>query len=294
MTAAEEGVLLLCCALGDPHAQPLTAAQFRDLGRLIRSRGLSGDPLSQLTAARLRAFGVAPTLAEQILRLLDRQARLSAYLRTAADRGIYPLTRLNAAYPARLRAKAGFLSPPVLFCRGDSALFAKPSIAAVGSRRLRPENAAFARQAGTLAAQEGFTLVSGGAVGADQEAQSACLAHGGNAVIFPADALSSHPALEHVLYCSAGGYEYGFSTRRALARNGFIHMQGDRTLVAQCTPEMGGSWAGSVENLRHGYSDLFVFDDGSPGARALMARGATGVSRLESINALSPGQLRLL
>lgn len=292
MTAAEEGVLLLCCALGDPHAVPLTAAQFRDLGRLIRSQGLSGDPLSQLTATKLRGLGVAPALADQILRLLDRQARLSTYLRTAADQGIYPLTRLNAAYPARLRAKAGFLSPPVLFCRGDSSLFAQPSVAVVGSRRLRPENAAFARQAGTLAAREGFTLVSGGAVGADQEAQNACLARGGSAVIFPADALLSHPAAKHVLYCTAGGYEYGFTSRRALARNGFIHMQGDRTLVAQCTPEMGGSWAGSVENLRHGYSELFVFDDGSPGARALMARGATGVSRLNGIRALSASQLR--
>ena len=294
MTASEEGVLLLCCALGDPHAHPLSAAQFRDLGRLIRSRGLSSGPFSQLTAAKLRDLGVTPAMAEQVLRLLDRQARLSTYLRTAADRGIYPLTRLSAAYPARLRAKAGFLCPPVLFCRGDISLFVQPSVAVVGSRRLRPENAAFARRAGMLAAQEGLTLVSGGAVGADQEAQDACLARGGSAVIFPADALLSHPPAEHVLYCSAGGYEYGFTSQRALTRNGFIHMQGDRTLVAQCSLETGGSWAGSVENLRRGYSDLFVFDDGSPGARALMARGATGVARLESILALSASQLRLL
>ena len=294
MTAAQQGMLLLCCALGQPEAHPLTTAQFRDLGLRIRAAGMDGDGLRSLCSADLRRAGVPETQADQILRLLDRETVLEAYLRRAKAMGIYPLVRIDPDYPHRVAAKLRFSCPPVLFCRGDRRLLALASVAAVGSRRLLPENAAFARQAGRLAARERLTLVSGGAVGADQEAQAACLAEGGRAVVFVADALTAHPAHSQVLFCSAGGYDLPFSTHRALARNGLIHTQGDRTLVAQCSYGTGGTWQGSLENLKHGWSELYVFDDRSPGAAGLIERGATGLTQLTAISSLTPSQLRLL
>ena len=68
------------------------------------------------------------------------------------------LVRIDPDYPHRVAAKLRFSCPPVLFCRGDRRLLALASVAAVGSRRLLPENAAFARQAGRLAARERLTL----------------------------------------------------------------------------------------------------------------------------------------
>ena len=53
----------------------------------------------------------------------------------------------------------------------------------------------------------------------------------------------------------------------------------------------GGTWSGSLDNLQHEYSPLFVFDDKSEGARALCARGATPVQALTSLQALTPAQL---
>ena len=53
----------------------------------------------------------------------------------------------------------------------------------------------------------------------------------------------------------------------------------------------GGTWSGSLDNLQHEYSPLFVFDDGSEGARALCARGATPVQSLTSLQAPTPAQL---
>lgn len=293
MTAAEEGVLLLCCALGDRESRPLTMAQFRELGLRVRASRMEGDALRQLGRSDLQGLGYDEGQAARILRLLDRETRLRRYLQAAESRGIYPVTRLSSRYPIRIAACRKLSSPPVLFCRGDAALLSAPAVALVGSRRLRPENAAFAAQAGRLAAEEGRTLVSGGAAGADRTAQDVCLAHGGTAVVFVPDRLTAHGPQDRVLYCSMDGYDLDFAPHRALDRNALIHMQGRQTLVAQCTYGSGGTWQGSLENLKRGWSPLYVFDDGSQGARALVERGGTPVHRLESLAALRPDQKNL-
>ena len=166
-------------------------------------------------------------------------------------------------------------------------------MAVVGSRKLRPENEAFARQAGRLAAEEGLVLVSGGAVGADTFAQNACLDAGGSCIVFVPDELIGHPIRERMLFISTEGYDLPFSAYRALSRNALIHMQGEKTLAAQCTFGSGGTWQGCVENLRHGWSDVFIFDDGSEGAAALAENGATPISSLTGIRALENRQLSL-
>ena len=95
----------------------------------------------------------------------------------------------------------------------------------------------------------------------------------------------------HIVPKYEGGFEFGFSAQRALSRNRFIHAMGEKTLVAQTSFGKGGTWNGSLDNLQHEYSPLFVFDDGSEGARALCARGATPVQALTSLQALTPAQL---
>ncbi len=293
MTAAEEGVLLLCCALGDPQSRPLTMAQFRELGLRVRASRMDGGVLRQLKLSDLTALGYEESQGERILRLLDREARLRRYVQAAENKGIYPVTRLSPSYPVRIAACRKLSSPPVLFCRGDAALFEAPSVALVGSRRLGPENAAFAAQAGRLAAEEGRALISGGAAGADRTAQDSCLAYGGTAVVFVPDRLTAYAPQDRVLYCSMDGYDLDFTPYRALDRNALIHMQGRQTLVAQCTYGSGGTWQGSLENLKHGWSPLYVFQDGSQGAQALVERGGTPVHRLESLADLRPSQKSL-
>ena len=177
--------------------------------------------------------------------------------------------------------------------KGDLSLLERPSVAVVGSRQLAPENEAFAKAAGRQSAAEGLVLVSGNAIGADQTAQNACLDAGGSCVVFVADRLMDHSPRDRVLYLSEHGYDLPFTAPRALHRNGLIHAQGDRTIAVQCTFGKGGTWEGCLDNLRHGWSDLFVFDDGTPGTCALMEQGATGISRLTSISSLQKAQLSL-
>ena len=95
-----------------------------------------------------------------------------------------------------------------------------------------------------------------------------------------------------MLYLSEGGWTLPFSAVRALSRNRLIHAMGEKTLVAQTGFGSGGTWNGTLENLRHGWSPVFVHADGSEGALALIARGAEPVRELHTLEALCAAQLR--
>ena len=274
-------------------AGALSLAQARELSRRARAAGIGEeDPFRDVTVKDVRRLGYSEYEAGHIVSLLGRERQLDGYLLAAEKADVAVITRLDARFPQRLREQLGARCPAALFCRGDLRLLQRPCISVVGSRHLASPGAQFAAQAGRLAARERFTLCSGDAMGADRTAQEACLRGGGSVLIFPATELVYCPARENVLYAAEGGFELGFSAQRALGRNRFIHAMGEKTLVAQTGFGKGGTWSGSLDNLQHEYSPLFVFDDGSEGARALCARGATPVQALTSLQALTPAQLR--
>ena len=291
MRQTERGLLLLCCPLGDAMAGALSLAQARELSRRARAAGIGEDPFRDVTVKDVRRLGYSEYEAGHIVSLLGRERQLDGYLLAAEKADVAVITRLDARFPQRLREQLGARCPAALFCRGDLRLLQRPCISVVGSRHLASPGAQFAAQAGRLAAREGFTLCSGDAMGADRTAQEACLRGGGSVLIFPATELVYCPARENVLYAAEGGFELGFSAQRALGRNRFIHAMGEKTLVAQTGFGKGGTWSGSLDNLQHEYSPLFVFDDKSEGAQALCARGATPVQALTSLQALTPAQL---
>ena len=273
-------------------AGALSLAQARELSRRARAAGIGEeDPFRDVTVKDVRRLGYSEYEAGHIVSLLGRERQLDGYLLAAEKADVAVITRLDARFPQRLREQLGARCPAALFCRGDLELLQSVCVSVVGSRHLASPGAQFAAQAGRLAAREGFTLCSGDAMGADRTAQEACLRGGGSVLIFPATELVYCPARENVLYAAEGGFELGFSAQRALGRNRFIHAMGEKTLVAQTGFGKGGTWSGSLDNLQHEYSPLFVFDDGSEGARALCARGATHVQALTSLQALTPAQL---
>ena len=292
MRQTERGLLLLCCPLGDAMAGALSLAQARELSRRARAAGIGEeDPFRDVTVKDVRRLGYSEYEAGHIVSLLGRERQLDGYLLAAEKAGVTVITRLDSRFPRRLREQLGTRCPAALFCRGDLRLLQRPCISVVGSRHLASPGAQFAAQAGRLAAREGFTLCSGDAMGADRTAQEACLRGGGSVLIFPATELVYCPIRKNTLYAAEGGFELGFSAQRALGRNRFIHAMGEKTLVAQTGFGKGGTWSGSLDNVQHEYSPLFVFDDGSEGARALCARGATPVQALTSLQALTPAQL---
>ena len=276
MRPGERGFLLLTSQLGDPQRKPLTVAQLRTLATRVRTAQRSaGD--RELDMADLRALGYGEEMAGRILALLAQEAALDHYLRQGRRSGCVPVTRVTEGYPACLRTRLGLDSPGCLWAKGDISLLEQPKIALVGSRDLNPENRRFAAEVGRQAALQGYVLVSGNARGADRTAQDACMDAGGKVISILADRLDEKKQQENVLYLSEDGFDQPFSAQRALSRNRCIHALGEKTFVAQCTLESGGTWDGSVKNLRHGWSPVYVFADGSGASAALDAMGALSV-----------------
>lgn len=289
MKNTERGFLLLTSCLGDPNRKPLSTAQMRHLADRTWQLDTAGEE-RELTPEDLIALGYGRPMVRRILDLLAQEEELDHYLSRAKRLGCIPLTRVSPGYPLELRRRLGLDSPGVLWAKGDPELLNLPKIALVGSRELGAENRAFAEEAGRQAARQGFCLVSGNARGADRTAQEACLAQGGRVISVVADELWRHESRENVLYLSEEDFDQPFSALRALSRNRCIHALGAKTLVSQATCGMGGTWDGTVKNLRFGWSHVFCFDDGSEAARQLIQMGAAAVqpADLTNLTALQP------
>ena len=283
MTGAEMGFLLLSSQLGNPDRKVLTTAQLRVLGQRVRQLQVD-DPNRDLTQRDLQALGYGEDMARRILALLDETELLEHYCMRSIKADCTYLSRICAAYPEALRQKLGDDSPGVLWAKGDLSLLSLPKVALVGSRELLPENREFAKEVGRQAALQGYVLVSGNARGADKAAQDACLAAGGQVISVVADKLESHSIRPNVLYLSEDGFDCDFSAQRAISRNRVIHALGGKTFVAQCGYQAGGTWDGSVKNLRFGWSTVYCFEDGSPAQSLLLEMGANTVTMEELSN----------
>lgn len=289
MTGAEQGFLLLTAHLGNPDRKPLTVAQFRQLTKVARQMEKPVEDRT-LTAQDLINVGFRPDFAWRVIGLLEEENLLLRYLEQARSLSCYPITRLNDLYPQGIRDKLGLEAPGCLWAKGDSFALTQPMISLVGSRVLEDSNRAFAQEVGKQAALQGYTLVSGNARGADRTAQESCLANGGMVLSVVADALGAQEAKARILYLSEDDFDREFSSQRALSRNRVIHALGEKTFVAQCTLGKGGTWDGTVKNLRNGWSPVFCYDDESPAFRELTQMGADKVDipALKNIEKITP------
>ena len=287
MNPRERGFLLLTSHLGDPNRKVLSAAQLRLLAQRMSTMERPTED-RELSVSDLLRLGYGREMAERILYLLSQEELLEYYLNRGRKLGCSPVTRVSEGYPLILRHRLGLDSPGCLWVKGDTSILNTPAIALVGSRDLREENRRFAEAVGIHAARHGLTLVSGNARGADKTAQNACLQSGGRVISIVADDLAKHPLQERILYVSEDGFDETFSAQRAISRNRCIHALGRMTFVAQASLEKGGTWDGTVKNLKHGWSSVACFRDGSDASRRLEDMGAylMGAEDLGDLSAL--------
>ena len=294
MTAREQGYLLLTAQLGDTECKPLTLPQLYKLAKAV-SRVTPPTEDRDLALEDLLAVGLDREFSRRVLSLLDREEQLQWYLKRASRGGCAPVTRIGKGYPDRLR-KLGKDAPAVLWGKGNWDILQKRCVSVVGSRELLPDNMEFAYEAGKQAALQGYVMVSGNARGADRTAQDACLDHGGCVISVVPGSLADLPERQGVLYLSEEGADSSFTPYRALRRNRIIHALGEKTFVAQCTLEKGGTWDGTRNNLRTRLSPVWCCDDGSEAARELAQMGAGLLSKeqLKDFSALKELELNFM
>ena len=294
MNPRERGFLLLTSQLGDPQRKPLTAAQMRILAERMGQLERPGED-RDLCLKDLYALGYNREMSQRILALLSQEEELDYYLERGKRAGCVPITRVNPQYPLILRQRLGLDSPGCLWVKGDMSILNMPAVALVGSRDLQEPNRVFAETVGTLAAEQAIALVSGNARGADRAAQNAALKAGGKVISFVADELAKQPVRENTLYISEDNFDAPFSTQRALSRNRCIHALGRMVFVAQSDHGKGGTWDGTVKNLRYGWSPVACYRDGSKASTQLEQMGAflVSASDLSDISSLLKTELKL-
>lgn len=304
---SEQEICLLLLTALPGEEKPLGLSQYRKLMHAARALGPgSADPERDVSREDLVRLGCSGQEAKEIILRLSRRETLMRYLSSLERKGITLVTRISPEYPRRLWNALGDRAPLVLYCGGNVELFSRKAVSLVGSRELREKGKAFSSLAGHEIARQGLVYCSGGARGADTLGYESAMKHGGCAVLFLADSLVENmkkplyrQALQEgrLLLVSETGADQEFTTYRALSRNRLIHAFGERTLVAQSDYGFGGTWSGTVDNLKNRWSPVFVCNSepADPGTKGLLERGGNPVSvdELSDFGALGEAQLSL-
>ncbi|WP_312798200.1 DNA-processing protein DprA, partial [Tianweitania sp.] len=107
-------------------------------------------------------------------------------------RAIWVVSRADAEYPRRLKARLREDAPAVLYGCGEMGLLETGGLAVVGSRHVDDALIDYTMSIGGLAARAGSTIVSGGAKGIDQAAMRGALEAGGKVCGVLADSLEKN------------------------------------------------------------------------------------------------------
>lgn len=285
-----QAILLLTAPLiaGRGSASPdlLSPGEYKRLARHLREiHHQPADLVSHDAAEILRAC--QPVIEEgRLQRLLGRGFLLSQVIERWQARAIWVVSRADAEYPRRLKARLREDAPAVLYGCGDMALLETGGLAVVGSRHVDDALIDYTMTIGRLAARAGSTLVSGGAKGIDQAAMRGALEAGGKVCGVLADSLEKTTMnREHrnllldgqLVLISPYDPSAGFNVGNAMQRNKLIYALADASLVVSSDVNKGGTWAGAVEQLdKLKFVPVFVRSTGesSAGLDALRNKGA--------------------
>lgn len=179
-----------------------------------------------------------------------------------ANRGIWVVSRSDAAYPKLLADKLKAKRPPVLFGVGNPELLGAPGFGMVGSRDASSEVLDWTAGLAAERVAMGEVVVSGGAKGVDLAAMMGALDAGGGCVGVVANDLaklsvskSFRPHLKSgkLLLLSASDPEQRFLAFRAMERNKYIYALSAQLVVVASAAGSGGTWAGAEENMGASY-----------------------------------------
>ena len=285
-----QAILLLTAPLiagrGTSSSELLSPGEYKRLARHLREiQRQPADLVSPDAADLLRACH--PVIDEaRLQRLLGRGFLLGQAIGRWRARAIWVVSRADAEYPRRLKARLREDAPAVIYGCGDLALLESGGLAVVGSRHVDDSLIDYTMAVGRLAARAGRTLVSGGAKGIDQAAMRGALEAGGKVSGVLADSLEKTTMnREHrnllldgqLVLISPYDPSAGFNVGNAMQRNKLIYALADASLVVSSDVNKGGTWTGAVEQLdKLKFVPVYVRSTGgsSPGLDALRSKGA--------------------
>lgn len=285
-----QAILLLTAPLiagrGTSSSDLLSPGEYKRLARHLRDIQRQPADLVSPDAAEL-LLACQPVIEEgRLQRLLGRGFLLSQVVERWQARAIWVVSRADAEYPRRLKARLREDAPAVIYGCGDMALLESGGLAVVGSRHVDDSLIDYTMAVGRLAARARRTLVSGGAKGIDQAAMRGALEAGGKVSGVLADSLEKTTMnREHrnllldgqLVLISPYDPSAGFNVGNAMQRNKLIYALADASLVVSSDLNKGGTWTGAVEQLdKLKFVPVYVRSTGgsTPGLEALVSKGA--------------------
>ena len=284
-----EVVLLLCGRFGGEKQeayQPLAPKEYGELAKWLKALALRpSDLLTDTGRVALSSIQDARLERKRVEFLLGRGTAMALALERWARGGLWVISRGDVEFPRRLKRQLKHAAPPLLYGAGDKALLEKGGLAIIGSREVSPSAESYTRAIAARCANEGLTVVSGGARGVDAAAMQGVTEAGGYCIgVLPSDLLKTSLNRQNRMGLQEGRLvlvspfypEAGFGRgANAMARNRYIYTLADQALVIDSALRSGGTWPGAVENLKHGWVPLYVRTPGEgAGNAALVAHGA--------------------
>jgi predicted Rossmann fold nucleotide-binding protein DprA/Smf involved in DNA uptake len=266
--------------------RPLSPTEWGRFALWLKEHGVSpGDLLTDDPTRLLNGWVDGKVSLERILALLGRAGALGLALEKWQRAGLWVLIRSDAEYPERFKKHLKTDSPPVLFGCGNRNLLNRGGLGVIGSRDASSDDLNFTTHLGETAAQQGLSIVSGGARGVDETAMLGALMREGTALGVLADSLlraatsaKYRKALmaNNLVLISPFNPEAGFNVGNAMARNKYIYCLSDAAVVISSTQGKGGTWNGAVEDLRNRWVPLWIKpnSDNKSGNAELVRQGA--------------------
>ena len=264
----------------------LTPGEYKRLALHLRDIKHPPEDLLAPDAAELLKACATVIDEDRMKRLLGRGFLLSQAVERWQTRSIWVVSRADAQYPRRLKARLREDAPAVLYGCGDISLLEQGGLAVVGSRQVDAALIEYTLDIGRLTAKAGKPLISGGAKGIDQAAMRGALEQGGKVCGVLADSLEKtsmnrdHRNLlldGRIVLASPYDPNAGFNVGNAMQRNKLVYALADAALVVNAETNKGGTWAGAVEQLsKLRLVPIYVRTTGaaSEGLQALLQKGA--------------------
>lgn len=262
LSANAQAILLLTAPLiagrEERSSDLLTAGEYKRLARHLREQQRQPADFLLPEADELIDGCRLIVDAERMKRLLARGFLLSQAVERWRTRAIWVVSRADADYPRRIKARLKDDAPAILYGCGEADLLDAGGLAVVGSRNVDDVLVEYTEGIGRLTAKARRMLISGGARGIDQAAMRGALEAGGRVAGVLADSLEKTAMnREHrnllmdgqLVLVSPYDPGAGFNVGNAMQRNKLIYALADAALVVSSDLNKGGTWAGAVEQL---------------------------------------------